>query len=74
AEESGFKYYTVRKYRNKKAGYHWTVCYLAPQFYAFGIMSQILYVDPEKKFIMVRLGEKWADEYNVIWLANLLMR
>jgi CubicO group peptidase (beta-lactamase class C family) len=76
AEESAFKYYTVRKYEDKKAGYYWAVCDLGPQFYAYGIISQILYVDPEKKFIMVRLGEKWATgrDYNAVKLANILMR
>ncbi|MDR1527258.1 MAG: beta-lactamase family protein [Dysgonamonadaceae bacterium] len=76
AEQSAFKYYTVRKYLDKKAGNYWVVCELAPQFYAYGILSQILYVDPERKFIIVRLGEKWAtgDDYNAIRLANILMR
>ncbi|MDR2804586.1 MAG: beta-lactamase family protein [Dysgonamonadaceae bacterium] len=75
AEESAFKYYTVRKYEDKKAGYYWVVCDLGPQFYAYGIMSQILYIDPEKKFIMVRLGEKTAvgAGYNVVKLTNKLM-
>ncbi|MDR2683453.1 MAG: beta-lactamase family protein [Dysgonamonadaceae bacterium] len=76
AEESAFKYYTVRKYQDQKAGDYWAVCELAPQFYAYGVKSQILYVDPERKFILVRLGEKWAtgEDYNVIRLANRLMR
>jgi CubicO group peptidase (beta-lactamase class C family) len=76
AQTSAFPYYTVRKYNDRRAGDYWVVCNLSPQFYAYGIMTQILYVDPEKKYIMVRLGEDWATggRYNVVQLANILMR
>jgi CubicO group peptidase (beta-lactamase class C family) len=75
AEASDIPYYTVRKYADRRAGDYWVVCDLGPQFYTYGIMTQILYVDPEKKFILVRLGEDWATgDYNVVALGNLMMR
>jgi CubicO group peptidase (beta-lactamase class C family) len=75
ASELDVKYYTVRKYGDEKAGWYWSVCVMSPEFYAFGIMSQILYVDPEKRYIMVRLGEKWdSGGYSVIALTRSLMR
>ncbi len=75
AEESGFKYYKLwKEKKNDASGYDWSVTTYGPQYYALGIMSQTLYIDPEKKFIVVRLGEKWTDNYNAIQLANILMR
>lgn len=75
AEESAFKYYDVRKLENRDIpGHHWVVADFSPTFYAFGIIDQILYVDPEKKIIMVRLGEKWANDYKVFTVTNSLIR
>jgi len=75
AKESGFNYYDVRKLKNKDTqGSHWVVIDFSPAFSAFGIMSQILYVDPEKKLIMVRLGEKWYTDYNAVVLTRALTR
>ncbi len=41
---------------------NWHVHYCEDDYYAAGILSQFLYVDPEKDIIMVRLGEKWDDD------------
>ncbi len=40
----------------------WHIHYCDDDFYAEGILSQFLYVDPEKDIIMVRLGENWDDD------------
>lgn len=37
-----------------------------PNFYALGIFGQVLYVNPEKKIIAVRLGEKQHEDYYII--------
>ncbi len=49
--ESSYKYswYDVR-YENQKTGQH-------PGFYAIGICNQVLYVNPHKNLIMVRIGK-----------------
>ena len=73
AEEAAFAHYDVRKIKNADAsGYHWVVIDFSPEFYAFGIMSQILYVNPEKKIIMVRLGEKWDTDNRAISLTRMI--
>jgi len=74
AKESAFVHYDVRKFKNTDTptGYHWVVIDFSPQFYAFGIMSQYLFVDPEKKIIMVRLGEKWDNNYRAVALTRLV--
>jgi CubicO group peptidase (beta-lactamase class C family) len=46
----------------------------SPQFFALGIMSQFLFVDPEKKIIMVRLGEKKDNDYRVVPLTQAITR
>ena len=75
AEESAFAHYDIRKIKNVgTSGYHWAAIDFSPEFDAFGIMSQILYVDPEKKIIMVRLGEKWDSNYRIIPLTQLITR
>ena len=75
AEKSAFTYYDVRKINNTDAsGFHWVSIDFSPEFEAFGIMGQILYVNPEKKIIMVRLGKKWDTEYNTVSLTRKLIR
>ena len=75
AEESAFVHYDVRKFKNTDTpGEHWVAIDFSPDFQAFGIMSQALYVNPEKKIIMVRLGEKWYTDNNVIRLTRVLTR
>lgn len=75
AEESSFVHYDVRKIKNAdSSAYHWVVIDFSPEFYAFGIMSQILFVDPEKKIIMVRLGERWDQNARVIPLTRVLTK
>ena len=76
AEESAFAYSDIRKRKNRdNTGYHWVVYDIAPQFYAHGIMDQVLWVDPEKKIIMVRLGEKWypSYSYNAVRLTRYVL-
>ena len=73
AKESAFTYYDIRKIKNSDTdGYHWVAIDFSPQFYAFGIMGQYLFVDPEKKIIMVRLGEKWVSDYRVVPLTQAI--
>jgi CubicO group peptidase (beta-lactamase class C family) len=75
AEESGFKYWNIRKYENNgKSGRHWVVFSYLPLFYAQGILGQTLTVDPEKKIIVVRLGKDFPIDYNPMHLASRLMR
>jgi len=75
AEASGFAHYDIRKIKNTDTpGHHWVAIDFSPEFNAFGIMSQVLYVDPEKKIIMVRLGEKWYNDANVVRLTRILSR
>lgn len=74
AEESAGKYYKVWKLENKdKSGWHWEVVTYLPKFYTFGLMGQVLWVDPEKKIIMVRLGKGWGD-FNVGTLERIFIR
>ena len=73
AEESAVNYYKVWKFEKEdKSGWYWTVVNYPPQFYAFGIYGQVLWVDPEKKLIMVRLGKYAYHDYNVVNLTQLL--
>ncbi len=75
ARESGERYYKLWKVDDEgNPAIRWQVTYYDPQYYALGIMSQTLYVDPERKYIVVRLGEDWAGRYNTVLLANTLMR
>jgi len=75
AEESAFVHYDIRKLKNTDTpGYHWVAIDFSPEFQAFGIMGQTLYVNPEKKIIMVRLGEKWYTDNNVVQLTRVLTR
>jgi len=72
AEESAGKYYKIwKREREDKSGRDWIVVNYPPQFYAFGVMGQVLYIDPEKKIIMVRLGEASYQAYNNV--VNLMM-
>ena len=73
AEDSTFVHYDIRKLKNADTpGDHWVAIDFSPEFYAFGIMSQVLYVDPEKKIIMVRLGEKWDSDFKTVVLTRVL--
>ena len=75
AEESAFARYEVRKIKYAdKHEYHWVAIDFSPEFKAFGVMSQYVYVDPEKKIIMVRLGEQWERGNNVVSLTRILTR
>ncbi len=75
AEKSAFNYYKLWKERDAgQQAYHWDVTVYAPQYEAFGILGQTLYIDPEKKLIMVRLGEADYFDYSVVSLMKLLTR
>ncbi|WP_430817100.1 serine hydrolase domain-containing protein [Carboxylicivirga sp. RSCT41] len=54
-------------YRDKlwsdAAEYKWGLQIYTGQFYALGIMKQVLYVDPDKNLVMVRLGATGDKEY-----------
>jgi CubicO group peptidase (beta-lactamase class C family) len=73
AEDSALVHYEIRKIMNiGSLGYHWRITDFTPEFNTFGIMGQVLFVDPERKVIVVRLGEEWSDEYNTTWLARII--
>lgn len=70
--------YKVWKIKNKKekekdysAKYYWEVTQYHPQYHTLGIMNQILYVDPERKIIIVRLGKDSSDNINQFLMFKL---
>ena len=75
AERGGFAHYDIRKLKNTDTpGDHWVVIDFSSEFMTFGIMGQTVYVNPEKKIIMVRLGEKKYNDNNVVQLTRVLTR
>jgi CubicO group peptidase (beta-lactamase class C family) len=76
AEKSAFAHYDVRKLKNTNSpGDHWIIIDYSPEFNTLGILGQILLVDPERKIIVVRLGEKdFFGDYNVFVLTDVLTR
>ena len=54
-------------YRDKlwsdDAEYKWGLQIYTGQYYALGIMKQVLYLDPDKNLVMVRLGATGDKEY-----------
>lgn len=68
--------YKLWKIKNKKAKdysakYYWEIYQYHPQYYALGIMNQILYVDPERKMIIVRLGKDSSDNIDEFFMFKL---
>lgn len=67
-----------KKYRNNlwkdNSEYKWRLNLCTGQYYALGIMKQVLFIDPQKKIIMVRLGDYGEIEYvDLMWkISNLL--
>lgn len=47
-------------------GEKWWVQVYLDKFYALGLMQQVVYVDPVKKLIMVRLGEDGDRDYSTM--------
>ncbi|KXX70892.1 serine hydrolase [Flammeovirga sp. SJP92] len=66
AIENNYKNYYVE--RKPKSVNEWRVNYCTDNFYAVGILGQILYVNPENEIIMVRLGEKSDISYGRIFM------
>ena len=52
-QQTKYDYYDIKKQRNGK----WCVLAYTNAFYAMGYMKQVLYVDPDKKVVVVRIGE-----------------
>ena len=46
----------------------WYINYAGNNFYAQGILNQLIYVDPDKDLIIVRQGRKWDGGY--FWLFS----
>jgi CubicO group peptidase (beta-lactamase class C family) len=46
----------------------WYINYAGDEFYAQGILNQLIYVDPDKDLIIVRQGRKWDGGY--LWLFS----
>jgi CubicO group peptidase (beta-lactamase class C family) len=51
AEKSEYKYYSFEQYEGQ-----WRIIVYTDVFYAAGYLGQMLYVNPEKNLIMVRIG------------------
>jgi len=52
AEKSKYDHYSIER-RNKQ----WRIIVYTNPYYAMGYMKQMLYVNPEKKIVIVRIGE-----------------
>lgn len=66
AAENAIKKTKYKQYTIWQDEYHnndWRANVYIEQFFALGIMKQVLYVDPKKNLIMVRLGEGGDLEY-----------
>ncbi|MEZ5044739.1 MAG: serine hydrolase [Saprospiraceae bacterium] len=61
AHQQGLAYCYVDKIT--KEGSDWHIHFCGPDYYALGILGQYLYVIPQQDLIIVRLGEKWDDNY-----------
>lgn len=74
AKNIGLKYYNVWESKNKKSETHYELYAYYPQFNALGILNQILYIDPERSIIMVRLGKDWdrKSDYGYIHLMYMI--
>lgn len=60
----GYRKEYVRKYMwPDENEYRWLMNIYTGQFYALGIFKQLLYIDPAKKIIIVRLGDDNDYEY-----------
>lgn len=60
-----------KRYWNLDTDNYWELKVYANQFFASGIMSQLLYLDPQKNTIIVRLGDYSRLSYlNLINLVN----
>jgi CubicO group peptidase (beta-lactamase class C family) len=66
-----FKLWHLRN--NRKSDRHWEVYKYLPQYYAFGLMNQILWIDAEKKIIMVRLGKYAENAFGSIALTRNIL-
>ncbi len=70
-EERGYRYWDVYKDYRKRG---WGILAYTGDFSAIGIMKQVMWVDPAKNLIMVRLGEHGDKEYEALFfsLAKIL--
>jgi len=66
AKTAGFDYFYVDQKSNSEL---WHIHYSNDDFYALGILGQIVYIAPEEHLIMVRLGEKSDMNYFRIFNA-----
>lgn len=69
AQNLDLKFFKIWKNRGKNnsgntINYHWEVTQYHPQYHTLGILDQILFVDPERKIIIVRLGKDWSNVDN----------
>lgn len=70
----GLKYYKVWEAKDNNSNPYYKLYAYCPQFYALGILNQILYVDPERNLIMVRLGKNWdrKSDFGYIYLMSAI--
>ena len=59
--------YSTWKVWEDRSGDGWRVMAFSDNFYAMGLMKQVVYVDPDKNLIMVRLGESGDKEYETLF-------
>lgn len=73
AKQLGLSYYNVLERKNKKSEPYYNLYAYYPQFNALGILNQILFIDPERNIIMVRLGKDWdwKCDYDYIHLMYI---
>jgi CubicO group peptidase (beta-lactamase class C family) len=50
-------------YERPSAPGEWRVHIATAEFYAMGILNQLMIIDPKTKTIVIRLGKKWDDGY-----------
>lgn len=64
AERSKYKYYSLEQVKNQ-----WRIIIYTDVFYVEGYLRQLLYIHPEKKLVMVRIGNQ--SDYELFYLDRL---
>lgn len=72
ARNNNLKYYRIYENNNNESSYILEAYY--SQFNALGILNQILFIDPERNIIMVRLGKDWdrKSDYGYLHLMYII--
>ncbi|MGB0871297.1 MAG: serine hydrolase domain-containing protein [Flavobacteriales bacterium] len=62
-----YKIKSFNVYEKSDDSGQWYINYCTQSYYAVGILGQYLFVDPKREIIIVRLGEKWDEEYKAVF-------